>query len=179
MSPLSINKKCDAPNNVDRATKVFEKHGDFIRAVIRFNVKNEALSEDLFQDLFLFLIMKPIPEEVQNIRGFLHRVVSRKIKDSFRRIGCYQTKVYRYSDRRRRIIEDCPDKPVIDTEEAEKMFESIRRYLPPNQALAVTLRYRNDYDTMEVAETMGIKPRSVSSYVSVGIRKLRRILDIN
>ena len=65
MSLVGVKKKGDAPDNVVRTMKVFEEHGDFIRSVICFNVKNETLSEDLFQDLFLSLILKPIPEEVQ------------------------------------------------------------------------------------------------------------------
>ena len=60
----------------------------------------------------------------------------------------------------------------MDIDEAKKMFELIERRLPPPQASALTLKYRNGYDTREVAERIGVKPRSVSRYVSVGLKKV-------
>ena len=179
MPRASINKKSDVRSNVDRATKVFDEYGDFIRSIIGFNVNNEAETEDLFQDFFLFLISKPIPEEVQNLRGFLYRVVSDKVKDALRRRYRYQARIGRYAERHRRIIENCPEDAVIDVEETEKMFELIRRRLPPNEARAVILRYRHNNGIGEVAEKMGVKPRSASRYFSSGLKKLRHFVGVN
>ena len=176
---LGIKKKGDTSNNIGRAMKVFEEHGDFIRTVIRFHVKDKAEAEDLFQDLFLFLVSKPIPGEVQNVRGFLYRVVSDKAKDASRRIERYQRRIRRYPERRKRIIENSPENIVIEVEETKKMFELIRRRLPPKEAQAVTLRYRNGYDIGEVAEKMGIKPRSISRYVSAGLKKVHQVFGVN
>ena len=143
MSLASLNKKKDVPDNVDLAAKTFEQHGDFIRSILHFHVKDNTLSEDLFQDFFLFLILKPIPQDVQNVRGFLYRVVSDKAKDAFRRIKRHQERMRRYADRRKCVIENCPENVMIDVEESERMFELIRQHLPPKEAQAVTLRYRN------------------------------------
>ena len=179
MSEVSINKRIDAQSNVDLAEKVFEEHGDFIRLIIRFNVNNEAEAEDLFQDFFLSLISKPIPEEVQDVRGFLYRLASDKTKDAFRRIERYQARIHRYAERRRRVIDSSPENAVIQIEETEKMFELIRKRLPPSEVRAVTLRYRNNRDIGEVAKKMGIKPRTVSRYVSAGLKKLRQVFSVN
>ena len=179
MPLASINRRSDAPSNVDRAQKAFEEHGDFIRSVIRFNVRNEALCEDLFQDLFLFLISKPIPDEVQNIRAFLYRVVSDKIKDAFRRIDRYQARIRRYAGYPGRVTEYRPKNSLIEAEETKRMFELIERHLPQKEALAVTLRYKNDCDTAKVAKKMGVQPRSVSRYVSVGLKKARHLFGVN
>ena len=172
-------KKGDISNNIGLAMKVFEEHGDFIRRIIRFHVKNETEAEDLFQDFFLLLVSKPIPEEVQNVRGFINRVVSDKAKDVSRKIGRYQGRIRRYAERRKRIIENGPENIVIEAEEAKKMFELIWRRLPPKEARAVTLRYMNSCDIGEVAEEMGIKQRSVSRYVSAGLKKVRQVLGVN
>ncbi|MHC4123295.1 MAG: RNA polymerase sigma factor [Planctomycetota bacterium] len=172
-------KKGDVSGNITLAMKVFEEHGDFIRTIIRFHVKNEAEGEDLFQDFFLFLVSKPIPEEVQNVRGFLYRVVSDQIKDALRRIDCYQRRICRYAERHKRIIENCPKNVVIEVEETKKMLELIRRRLPSKEAWAVTLRYGNNCNIGEVADKMGIKPRSVSRYVSAGLKKIRHAFDVN
>jgi RNA polymerase sigma-70 factor (ECF subfamily) len=162
--------------NLGRAVTVFEENGDFIRSVIRYHVKNEAEAEDLFQDLFLHLISKPLPAEVQNVKAFLYKVIRDMVADAFRRIDRYQARIRRYSKRERRTVEDCPDDVVIQLEETNKLFEMIERHLPPNEAMAVTLRYRDSYDIREVADRMQIKPRSVSRYLSVGLKKVRCFL---
>jgi len=178
--PLAnINKKGDALSNVDLAEKLFIEQGDFIRSIISFNVKNQVLSEDIFQDLFLFFVSNPIPQDVQSVRGFLYRVISDRSKDALRKIGRYQARIRRYAESRRRIIENYPENVAIEIEETEKMFELIRRRLPPNEARAVTLRYRNNDDIVEVADKMGIKPRSVSRYVSAGLKKIRQAFSAN
>ena len=174
-----IKKKGDTSNNLGLAMKVFEEHGDFIRMIARFHVKNEAEAEDLFQDFFLFLVSKPIPEEVQNVRGFLYRVVSDKAKDASRRIERYQGRIRRYAERRGRTIENRPDIIVIEAEETKRMFGLIEKHLPQKEALAVTLRYRNNCDTAKVAKKMGVQPRSVSRYVSVGLKKVRQVFGVN
>ncbi|MCK4751839.1 MAG: sigma-70 family RNA polymerase sigma factor [Planctomycetes bacterium] len=158
--------------NVERATKIFAEHGDFIRSIINFNVKNKALSDDLFQDLFLYFISKSIPTEIRYMKGFLYKVTTDRIKDAFRRTGRYQAKLHRYANQRKSVPEREPEKAMIDIEETEKMFKAIARHLPSNEAIAVTLRYMDDNSITEIAEKMKIKPRSVSRYISVGLKKI-------
>jgi RNA polymerase sigma factor (sigma-70 family) len=176
MPAASINQKSDVLSNVERAAEVFDKYGDFIRSVICFHVKNEVEAEDLFQDLFLLLVAKPIPQEVQNVKSFLYKVISDMIKDAFRRIDRYQARISRYAERNVRTIEKRPENVLMEVEETKKMFELIERRLPSYEALAVTLRYRDNCSTEEAAERMGVKSGSVSRYVSVGFEKIRRFL---
>ncbi|MHC4258964.1 MAG: RNA polymerase sigma factor [Planctomycetota bacterium] len=173
MSSTHVHERSHTVSSVERTAEVFDKYGGFIRAVIRFHVKDETEAEDLFQDLFLLLASKPIPPEVQNVKCYLYKVISDTSKDAFRRIERYQTRVRRYAERNARTIETRPDGALVEAEEKKKMFELIEKRLPPPQALAVTLRFRDDYDTDQVAERMRIKPRTVSRYVSVGLDKLR------
>jgi RNA polymerase sigma factor (sigma-70 family) len=172
-----MSRRSVVPTKVERAAEVFDEHGAFIRSVIRFHTKNEQKTEDLFQDFFLFLVAKPIPQEVQNVKGFLYKLITDLVKDSFRRIDCYHATMRRYAERHVRTIEKRPENVIMEIEETKKMFESIEKRLPPPQALAVTLKYRDSCDTGEVAKKMHVKPRSVSRYVSVGLEKLRCVLD--
>ena len=179
MSLLNTNKKGDLPSNIDRTMKVFEEHGHFIRSIIDFNVRDEAEAEDIFQDFFLFLILKPMPNEIQNIRAFLYRMVSGKIKDAFRRIDRYRARIRRYAGYSRHITEYRPKNNLIEAEETKRMFELIEKHLPPKEALAVTLRYRDNCDTVKVAQKMGVQPRSISRYVSMGLKKARHFFGVN
>ena len=170
------NKTDKMSSGVGCAMEVFSEHGDFIRSVIRFHVRNEAEAEDLFQDFFLFLISKPIPQDIRNERAFLYRVISARVKDAFRKIDRYQQNIRKYAQGHRYTIDDHPENAVIEADEVEKMFELIHSHLPSREALAITLRYKNNFETSKVAGKMSVKSRSVSRYVSTGLKTIRDIL---
>jgi RNA polymerase sigma factor (sigma-70 family) len=175
VAETNIHQKFDDLSNVERATGIFDKYGDFIRSVIRFHIRNEPEAEDVFQDLFLFLVAKPIPLEVENVKGFLYKLLCDTVKDAYRRLERYQARINRYTKRNSCAAENRPETELISVEETKKMFDLIERQLPAQEALAVTLRYRDDYNTGEVAEMMGVKERSVSRYVSVGLKKIGNV----
>lgn len=175
MAVTDIHQKSDAPGNVERAAGIFDKYGDFIRSVIRFHIRNETEAEDVFQDLFLSLVAKPIPLEVQNLKGFLYKLLCDTVKDAYRRLDRYQSRIDRYTKRNLRVAENRPETELISVEETKKMFDLIERQLPPQEALAVTLRYRDEYNTGEAADMLGVKQRSVSRYVSVGLKKMGNV----
>ena len=176
MATTNIKLKSDV-SNVERAAEVFDEHGDFIRSIIHFHVRNKTEAEDLFQDIFLSIVTRPIPEEVRNVKGFLYKLIIDTIKDAYRRIIRYQTRIHRYAEHHLNIIDSHPDASLIDVEEAKKMYDLIEKHLPTKEALAVKLRYKEDCDTEETAEKMGVKTRSVSRYVSIGLKKIGNVLD--
>ena len=163
-------------SNIDFAKRVFTKHGHFIRSTIRFHVRDEPMAEDIFQDFFLSLISKPMPQDIRNERAFLYRVISAKAKDAFRKIDRYQQNMNRYAQCYRFPADECPENAVIEADEVEKMFELIHSRLSSSEALAITLRYKNNFETSKVAGTMGVKSRSVSRYVCAGLKIIRDIL---
>jgi RNA polymerase sigma factor (sigma-70 family) len=179
MSLAFIEETHNQSANLAHAEEVFAEHGDFVRRIIRFHVRNQVEREDLFQDFFLELISRPIPEDVQNVRGYIYHVVHNNIKDAFRRIERYQKRLHRYAEHRRPIIEDRPENDLIETEEIEKMFELIHRHLPKKEAKAMEQRYKHNRNINDTAAKMGVKPKSVSRYLSAGANKLRQVLSIS
>ena len=62
--------------------------------------------------------------------------------------------------------------------DAQKILEIIERHLSKTEIKAIVLRYQNQFEIEDVAREMNIKPRSVSRYISVGIKKIRQLLNI-
>lgn len=176
MAVLATKLRQTAPENVDRAAKLFTEYGNFIRSIIRYKIQNEDLIEDIYQDLFIYFVVRPVPKDIQSTKGFLYKVVSDKVTDSYRRMESYKKQISNYSERIENTAENLPDKIIIDLEETEKMFTLIAKTLPQNEARAVTFKFRDNFDTATISKQMGIKSRSVSRYVSVGIKKIRDIL---
>ncbi|MHB9069389.1 MAG: RNA polymerase sigma factor [Sedimentisphaerales bacterium] len=164
--------------SIGGAQKVFEEHGDFIRKTIQFRLGNGQEAEDLFQDMFLFLVSKPLPEDVKNVPSFLYRVITTRVIDKFRHETRVKNLIGRYAQEKERANGESKHSliEIAVEEKSEKMFELVQKNLSKNEALAITLRYKHNLDISQTADKMGIKPRSVSRYLSVGIGKLRCIV---
>jgi len=163
---------------VSRAAEIFDEYGDFIRAIIRFQVHHRSGEEDLFQEFFLALIRKPVPVEVQNVKSYLYRAVTHHVVDSARRRGNYHRAVKKYAKHTRISINKHPvgNALIDDTEEKNAKIAGFARHLQEREAQAFVLRYRDNCSIGEIAATMGVNARTVSRYLSGSIRKLRQAL---
>lgn len=177
MSSADGKEVDDVKSNVARAAEIFSLHGDFIRVVIRYRIGDEALVDDLYQDFFLSLVLRPIPPDVRNVKNYLYRAIINDSFDAVRRVEQYQDRIHRYAKRiENPINKSHPENALIETEESEKTFKAIERFLSSSESHAVTLRFKNDISIGEVAKQMAVNKRSVSRYVSVGLKKLRQFL---
>lgn len=173
MAIVELTPKTISVRNVNAAQQVFEEHGDFIRRIIQFHVGNKSDADDLFQDLFLFLVSKSLPQDIHNIRGFLYRVITARVIDKFRYENRRKALISRYAQNEKPSLREFPKDLLAETEKTEKVFSLVHKHLPQNEALAITLRYKYDFDISQTAKKMGVKPRSVSRYLSIAISKLR------
>jgi RNA polymerase sigma factor (sigma-70 family) len=174
---VSSTKTHNRTNNVAAAANVFAEYGDFIRTVICYQVKNETQADDLFQDFFLYLVVRPLPTGVRNIKSYLYKAITNDIIDATRRVEKYQNRILKYTKRTNHSINiQNPEDILTEAEETDKMFELIEKRLRHSQAQAITLRYRNNYNIKEVAKQMNVDNASVRRYVSIGLNKMRLFL---
>ena len=151
-----------------------------MRQVINFHVKDHALAEDIYQDFFLSLVRDPVPPDIRNLNRYLYRALTHDIFDALRRIKHYQARIFRYSQMMNHAGATYPpEKTLMKSEEAEKMFSALDQHLSTHEAKAVKLRYKEGYKTKEVAHQMGVNPRSVSRYLSVGMKKIRETMNFS
>ena len=174
---LPDTSKCR--NNVGLAAEIFTEYGDFIHTAIRYKVKNETQADDLFQDFFLSLVVRPIPAGVRNTKGYLYRAITNKVFETVRRAENSRKHLRKYAKRLNHSInKKTPENVFIEAEETEKMLELIERHLRRSYAQAITLRYRDNYDIKEVAKKMNVDSGTVRKYIYVGLSKIRRVLKL-
>lgn len=165
------------PYALENITNIWQQNESFIRNAILSQVNDADLAEDIFQDFFLSLISKPIDPNMQNIKGYLHRAIRNDIIDAARRRKSYRALLHRYATHRNHTsIPKSVEYIVANTEEAEKMLDHIQALLVHSEAEAIRLRHHCDYSVGEVADKLQVKKRTVSRYVSVGLKKLRQFL---
>ncbi len=164
---------------VDAAAAVFREHGAFIRTTIRFQARNESQEDDLLQQLFLSLVSRPIPADVENVRSYLYRAIANDIIDLARRKARQRRRFERFAeDFRISIHKQAPTDAIVSEEDGNATFACLTRRLSRREAQAVTLRYRDDRSIPEIARMMGVDRRTVSHYLAAAVRQLRRVLAI-
>lgn len=163
----------------EAAAGIFAEYGDFIRAIIRFQTKNEFREEDLFQEFFLVLAAKPLPVNVSNIKSYLYRAITNTVIESARWEAREARCLKKHVEKSKiSINKRVPESAIIAKEERESVFRSLAGWLRRREAEAVMLRYRDNCSIGEIAEQMGVDRRTVSRYLSSGLTQLRRVRAI-
>jgi RNA polymerase sigma factor (sigma-70 family) len=165
---------------VGLATEAFVKYGDEIFAVIRFNVDDLSTANDIFQDFFVSLVRKPIPPHIEDVRGYLYRAVTHDVIDNSRRTRNRRNSAQKYAHTRKYcLVQKDPGDVAIQVEEAKKMLRSIEKHLPRREATVLLWRRGHGLSTSDTAERMRLTKRTVSRYLSVAVRKVRRSITKN
>ena len=98
---------------------------------------------------------------------------SARITDAIRKIVRYRAKTQGYADH----LKESSLKQMSngDSQKSDTIFQAVNHHLSKKEAKAITYRYKDNCTIQETADQMNIKARSVSRYVSVGIKKLKTI----
>jgi len=182
---LGREANIEIQQRVKVATAIFHEYGDRIRAIICFNVSNRSEADDIFQDFFLSLVHKPVPEGIKNVEGYLYKAIINDIIDMDRRTKSYRVRLHRYAKYRKyNAKNEDPHNIMIREEEVQKMFQLIERQLPPREAEAVIERYGHDRSIDNASKRMYVSKKTFSRYLCMGLKKIRQLLregelDIN
>lgn len=178
VSPQS--KRLHLPPGVRTAAGIFKEYGGFIRSVIAARAKDKGQVDDLYQAFFLSLVLRPVPETVGNIKGYLYRAIVRDIIDETRKAEKQRKHEHDYGRQCRQTGNaERPEEILMNAERQERFFALVERMLPHRQATSILLRYKHSLSIRETAREMGVDDRSISRYVCTGLRRIRQILNNN
>jgi RNA polymerase sigma factor (sigma-70 family) len=164
-------------STVRKATAIFAEHEAFIRTSISIHAGGKLDPEDLYQEFYLSLIRKPIPDDVRDLKGYLYRVIGHHVVDAIRSGRSYSRTVKKYAEETRISINtEEPRNAFIDEEHQNATVAGMVHHLQDREAEAFVLKYRDDCNIMEIAAKMGVNRRTVSRYLSESLRKLHRRL---
>ncbi|MHC4727572.1 MAG: RNA polymerase sigma factor [Planctomycetota bacterium] len=172
---MPLSQTDDCRKNVGNAAEIVSEYSDFIYMVICSQVKNKSRVDDIFQDFFISLVSKPIPNDVKNIKSYLYRAISNDIVDTQRQSERYREQIKKYRERSDfSINKSQPENALVKEEQMNKMFDFLKGRLTSSQSQAIALRYGTNYTIKEVAREMGVKSTSVSRYICTGLRRMRK-----
>jgi RNA polymerase sigma factor (sigma-70 family) len=164
-----------AAERVEFASRIFAEYDLAIRAMIRQHVSGPEEQEDAYQNLYLSLVCCPPPSLLDNPIAYLGMIVKRDAINAGRRVRRGQESLRRYAmGRRQNGAENDPAEEAVRTETMQRVTHWIDSLLPTHEAKAVTGRYRNDCSISDIATEMGVRKRTVSRYLCMGLRRIRQ-----
>ncbi|MHB1485757.1 MAG: RNA polymerase sigma factor [Saccharofermentanales bacterium] len=149
--------------NNDRVSEAVEKYGDMIRRICFLNLKNKADVEDIFQEVFLKLLLHTEPfENEEHERGWLCRVTFNQCKDLHK--SFWRRKV--------ESIEDM-DIPYECPEQSEEILAVLS--LPHDWKQIIYLHY---YEEMTIPEIAALLKKNKNT-VYTNLRRAKASLKAN
>ncbi|MFL5577548.1 MAG: sigma-70 family RNA polymerase sigma factor [Gemmatimonadaceae bacterium] len=160
--------------------QLFDDHAEGLRRYARRFVRSRESAEDLVQDVFLrFWRLGARVQQVANARAYLYASTRTRALD----VLAHE----RREERRRREYaapDLWPEGPVLPPEgeasaEADDVARAVERVLealPRRQREVALLRLREQLTTAQIAERLGISPRTVEAHVAQMTRALRQRL---
>ena len=155
---------------------MYARHAETVRRAAYSVVRDRALAEDVTQDVFLALWLRPDRYDARrgSFEGLLRVMARSRALDAVRHAGAVQ----RAHDR----LQDQPeaDRPAADPADAvtnELQSRRLRRAvrdLPAEQREAIGLAYWGELTVAEVAAHRGIPHGTAKSRIRIGLTKLRR-----
>jgi len=172
---LNVENEIETEERVRQAEDIFETYGDEIRAMISLNVTEQSMADDVFQNLFLSVVHKPIPPGVGRIEAYLYRIITNDVIDDTRKTNGYHHFVRGYGRHNNpQTRQEPPDDEVIEVEDVRKMLQLIERQLPSREAEAVIRKHVYGSNVSDGAKEMNVDSRTFSRYLSRGKRRIRQ-----
>jgi RNA polymerase sigma factor (sigma-70 family) len=164
----------ETQKRVELAARIFEEYGPAIRAIIRSQVSNAAEQEDLYQNLYLALVSRPVPPSITNPLAYLSTIIRNDVIDAARRRKTHREMVARYATNQpSEDVDGNPEKRAIREEEMRQIAACIQS-LPVHEAKALAARYGSGRSTTDAAQSMQVKERTVSRYLCLALKRIRQ-----
>ena len=156
-----------------------------IHSYIFYIVRNNDLTEDIFQETFLKVIMTIKQGRYTDngkFKAWITRIAHNLVIDNFRQernentISNDDVEVDLFNDMR------LCDSNVEDDMVQEQVFSDIKKlvkHLPDNQREVLEMRYYQDMSFKEIADTTGVSINTALGRMRYAILNMRRLADEN
>ncbi|MFN8374721.1 MAG: RNA polymerase sigma factor [Anaerolineae bacterium] len=159
----------------DLTALVERHHHSLVGFLYRMTGGDRALAEDLVQETFL-RVMHAI-QHYQYPRPFkpwLYAIATNIARDTFKRAE--NRRAADMPDDEHLVSDERPEEALVEGDEERIVAQALAR-LPEHQREVVILRYYQELSLAEIAEALDIPVGTVKSRLSIGLDRLRQMLD--
>ena len=153
-------------------------HYPSLLAFVEGFVKDKEVAEDIVQNVFMKVwIYRSSLDETKPLRGYLFLLCRREVCNWFRKevtIQRFMSGLEREEIDRMAASES---QDPLEMDELEKIAERIIDQMPAKRREVFVLSRREGLKIEEIAERLGISPRTVNKHMQLALRSLRMNLN--
>jgi RNA polymerase sigma-70 factor (ECF subfamily) len=161
------------------ATLVSRHHAPLLGYVYRLVGADRALAEDLVQETFLRLLRGRTYQSGRPFKPWLYTIATNLARDHFKSSAVRQSRGGLNPDHtlvHLPGLEASPEDRALEAEQVGQVRASIAQ-LSEEYRVVVLLRFYQGFTLQEIAEALQIPIGTVKSRLSVGVHRLRAMLD--
>jgi RNA polymerase sigma-70 factor, ECF subfamily len=152
----------------ERFEELVREHQAMVFSIAYRFLRNRALAEEIAQDVFLQLYRKlPALESSEHVLHWLRWVTAHRLIDHSRQ----------EKRRPQTTLEDAPEPAADPTSNSDPLLSEMLRELvaalPENARVVMILRYQEDLDPMDIAQTLDMPIATVKSHLQRSLALLR------
>lgn len=155
---------------------IYAQHDDFIRSVIQYAAKGHDEQDDIYQEVFVTLSQKEDFDGINNIKGYLYRLIVNKVNELARKNVTANLRLKKYVQWKTSKDDMFVQPEVIVDDEVAKTVELLKDYLSEKESQAILIRFQHECDNEQGAQKMNVQKETFIRYISVGLKKIRDIM---
>lgn len=159
-------------NNAGKVREIFNNYSSFIFNIYMSKVNDQALAEELYQDLFIKLSGKQLPKKIPNMKGYLYKIIINSVYDRIRSIESQKKNLKKYQENYDFSIKDIPSASVYYNK-GEILYEKGIRLLTQSEKTVFQLMFKDGKSIEEISDLTGLKRETISRYISISLKKIR------
>ena len=168
-----------AGDQVALAALVTRHHGPLLGYLYRLVGGDLPLSEDLVQETLLHVLRQRTYQAGRPFKPWLYMIATNLARDSFKSAAV--RKSWRSGDAEEALLHlydsaPGPEERALAAEQGREVRAALAQ-LGEDYRVVVVLRFYQGFSLQEIAETLHIPLGTVKSRLSVGIHRLRSMLD--
>lgn len=178
LDPLFSEREGESPDlqqRVAEANEFFQRYESCIRSIIDYVARDQDGAEDLYQDFYLSIVKKPLPDGIEDVEGYLYRTLVNRVRGQRRKAVRYRESLRRYAGvQDDQTVQNDVAEDVAKVEEANALLDVAQKVLGRREYEAIRMRYYEGHGRTDVGKRLGLKSNTISRYIWAGIEKLRR-----
>lgn len=156
--------------------KAHESHSNQIFRFIFFKLGDREKAKELIQETFMKTWIHISKNgEIENIRSFLYRVAGNLVIDEYRRNGRASSISLDYLTEEGYDFSNDEKESYVDRIDGAQILELLKS-LPDSYSEVLFMRYVEELDITEIADSIGESNNVVSVRLNRGIKKLKEMV---
>lgn len=140
---------------------------------------DRSLAEDLVQETLLHVVRQRVYPSDRPFKPWLYTIATNLVRDHFKSAAVRHR--WRGSDSEEALLhlyddQASPEERALEEERGGEVRAALSQ-LPEEYRIALLLRFYQGFSLLEIAETLHIPLGTVKSRLSVGVHRLRALLD--